>query len=271
MSPLKNKTRKKSGQTSRSLKWAAVLRTLVLSLFPYLLTAALLAGLSVGAVAYTMQSPTFNLSEVRILNIGTITQQQAFQFCELQKGENLVRLDLVNVQEVIKAKHPEFKEVYVRRVLPNRIEVFLKRRTPVAQIAFGARYVQIDKDFIVLPGSNAVPFKNLTVIEGTPLPRGGLRVGSLLKDRATEQALRLTQEIKRQQILKKHALTRVSIQDPKNITLIVEGSIEIRIGNSRFLERLKLLDQTLKTLELDPARVRYIDLRFDDVLVNEFE
>ena len=41
---------------------------------------------------------------------------QAFDFCELRKGESLINLDLVAVQEVIKRKHPEYKEVRERFV-----------------------------------------------------------------------------------------------------------------------------------------------------------
>ena len=43
--------------------------------------------------------------------------------------------------------------------------------------------------------------------------------------------------------------------------------MEIKIGNNHFIERLKILDQTLKTLALDTAKIRYIDLRFDDVVI----
>ena len=32
-------------------------------------------------------------------------------------------------------------------------------------------------------------------------------------------------------------------------------------------ERFKILDQTLKIIELDRSKIRYIDLRFDDVVI----
>ena len=68
-------------------------------------------------------------------------------------------------------------------------------------------------------------------------------------------------------LLKRNRNIKVDIADPRNVTLIVDGAIEIRIGNSHYIERLKILDQTLKSQELNPAKVRYIDLRFDDVVV----
>jgi cell division septal protein FtsQ len=248
------------------MRWMGSLRKVFFYSLPYMLSLTTLGILLGAVVAYAFNSATFQLQEVKILNVGTLTPEQSFKFSELHRGENLIQLDLVNVQQVIKRNYPEYKEVKVRRVLPNRVEILLKRRTPVAQVLF-SRYVQADKDLVVLPGSSAVPFRNLTVIEGASIPRGGLVVGATLTDPTTQKALRLLEIIKRSNILRKHTLTRIDIGDPKNMTLVVDNEIEIRIGSSHFIERLKILDQTLKTLSLNPARIRYIDLRFDDVVV----
>ena len=249
------------------MRWAGTLRKTFFYSLPYILSMTALGVLFGGVVAYAVNSTTFQLTEVKILNIGTLTSEQSFQFSELQRGENLIQLDLVGVQQVIKRKHPEFKEVKVRRVLPNRVEILLKRRTPVAQVAY-ARFVQVDKDLVVLPNSSPTPFRNLPVIEGAPLPRGGLAVGAAIEDAGTKRALWLMDIVKRKNILRKHTLTKVDIADVRNTSFIVDNAIEIRIGNGHFIERLKILDQILKTQPLDPARMRYIDLRFDDPVVS---
>ncbi len=241
-------------------------KRLFLVSLPYILSLTLVGVLFGVVIAYAVNSSTFQLQEVKVLNIGTLTPAQAFKFCELQPGENLITLDLVGVQEVIKRKHPEFKEVRVARVLPNRVEILLKRRTPVAQMAY-SRFIQVDKDLVILPGSSVMPFKNLTIIEGAPLPGEGLFVGVIVRDEMTKKALKLAELIKRSNLLRKHLLTKVDISDPKNISFFVDNDIEIKIGNLHIIERLKVLDQTLKTIELDRSKIRYIDLRFDDVVI----
>ena len=264
--PFKSRVKKRNVGSPASIKMLATLRKVALRSFPYMMSLTMLGALFGGVVAYAVNSQTFQLQQVRILNMGTMTPQQAFKFSELQRGENLIHLDLVNVQQVIKRNHPEFKEVRVRRVLPNRVEILLKRRTPVAQVAF-SRFVQIDKDRVILPGSSPTPFRNLTVLEGAPMPRTGLFVGATLDDANTQKALWLMEVIKRSQILRKHPLTKIDIGDPKNISLTVDSELEIKIGGNHFIERLKLLDQTLKTVDLDKTKIRYIDLRFDDVVI----
>lgn len=263
--PVKAKTRKKARLGSPIL-FTGGLKTLVLSTFPYVIVLALVGGFCGSVFAYAVNSPTFQLEEVVVRNVGSLTPAQAFEFCELRPGENLVSIDLVNVQQVIKRKHPEFKEVRVRRILPNRIEAILKRRTPVAQIDY-ARFVQIDKDLVILPGSAASAFKNLTIIEGAPLPKPGLFVGASITDATTKKALKLAEIVKAMPALKNHALSKIDIRDPKNLSLIVDGDLEIRLGNAHLIERLKILEQTLKTVDLNRAAIQYIDLRFDDVVI----
>ncbi|MBI3252314.1 MAG: FtsQ-type POTRA domain-containing protein [Candidatus Omnitrophica bacterium] len=259
--------RKRSGADSKfPVRLVNLSRKFLIVSLPYVLSLSLVGILFGGVIAYAVNSSTFELTEVKILNIGTLTSDQAFGFCELRRGENLITLDLVNVQEVIKRKHPEFKEVCVRRVLPNRIEILLRRRTPAAQVAF-SRYVQIDKDLILLPASSPAPFKNLTVIQGSPKPAAGLYVGEAVSDRATKKAMWLIEMVKRSRVLQKHLLTKVDITDPNNINLFVDSEMEIRIGGNHFTERLKVLDQTLRSVVLDPSKIRYIDLRFDDVVI----
>jgi cell division septal protein FtsQ len=264
--PIKSRVKRKALGSSLSLQVIGGMRNLFLAFLPMFFSLVLAAALFGSVVAYAFGSPAFRLEEVRVHNIGTMTPDQAFQFCELKRGENLITLDIIGVQQVIKRKHPEFKEVRVRRVLPNRIEVVLKRRTPIAQVAF-SRYVQIDRDLVILPGSSPAPFRNLTIIEGAPLPREGLTVGVSIRDAATKRAIKLADLIERSSILRRHALTKVSIADPRNMAFFVDGDIEVKIGDSHLVERLKILDQTLRSVELDRTKIQYIDLRFDDVVI----
>lgn len=261
---LKYKVKKKPGfLTFKAIGLAAQIGKAAL---PYFISVLTIALLCLAVYWFAKESPAFELREVRVLNTGTLTSEQAFRFCELQPGENLLQLDLVGIQKVIKRKHPEYKDVLVRRVLPDRIEVELRRRTPVAQVLL-SRYVQIDKDRVVLPGSASSPFKNLTIIEGSVSPRGGLYVGSILADEGTKKAVQISELIKRTKILRQRSLTRISVTDPRNLSLYLDGGVEIRMGDSHYVERLKILDQTLKTVDLDSQKIEYIDLRFDDLVI----
>ena len=127
MKPVKTKKKGKLSAPS-----TAFMSKLLFSTLPYVLSLSVVGVLFGSVIVYALNSPTFRLKEVRILNVGALTPAQAFEFSGLKPHENLIRLNLLTVQQMIKTKHPEFKEVRVRRVLPSRVDVVLKRRTPVA-------------------------------------------------------------------------------------------------------------------------------------------
>ena len=267
--PVKLKARRKAQNSSSVLpvRMLSGLRQGFFYSLPYILSLTAVGLLFGTVIAYALNSSTFQLTQVRILNAGPMNQAQAFDFCELRKGESLIHLDLVGVQEVIKRKHPEYKEVRVRRVLPNELEVVLKRRTPVAQVIFSSRYIQVDKDLVLLPGGSAAPFRTLTVVEGLSAPPEGLFVGVVLKNPVMERAIKLADVMRQSGVLRGHALTAVNISDPDNLLLLVDGQIEIRFGGAHYAERFKILEQTLKRVPLDSSKIAYIDLRFDDVVI----
>ena len=66
--------------------------------------------------------------------------------------------------------------------------------------------------------------------------------------------------------LNDHTLTKVDISDYRNIAFFIEDGLEIKIGNSNFKERLGQLTKTLASIVVDKDEIKYIDLRFDDVV-----
>ena len=111
------------------------------------------------------------------------------------------------------------------------------------------------EDFATLPNSPM----------GQPASRAHLE--ALLRESPPERGSPLAEVIRQSRILRGHQLSHVDISDPNNFLLLVDGQIEIRVGGNHFMERLKILDQTLKTVMLDSSKIRYIDLRFDDVVI----
>ena len=77
--PLKLKTKKKSGSSIFSVKFIGGAKQAFFYSLPYILCLTA-AGLLFGSVmTYAMNSPTFRLSEVKILNAGTMMPLQAFR------------------------------------------------------------------------------------------------------------------------------------------------------------------------------------------------
>ena len=185
------------------------------------------------------------------------------------KDTNIFLVDLNTLKEKLEASHSEYKDVVVRRLLPNKVIVKAGLRKAVAQIR-SDRYYFVDRDGVLLPDVKNFPEANLPIIIGMGVNLARVQA-SRIKDFEKDnlgKALRLINEMQAIDELSGQTLKVVDITDPGNLTFSFEGTnVEIKIGNSDFRERLHVLTTLLDQLGPDINEFKYIDLRFEDPIV----
>lgn len=184
-------------------------------------------------------------------------------------GANVFQVDLKDLKRTVEAAHPEFRDIVVRRVLPNRLIVYAKRRKPVAQI-YSDRPCFIDRDGVFLPDTKNLKDENVPLISGIKLSTSRLsgQKLNLSQEGRINKALFLIDAVIQNKRLLKYKLKTVDIADAGNISFFFDmANVEIKIGDSDFNKRLDALATVLEQLGQDIARVKYIDLRFEDPIV----
>lgn len=184
-------------------------------------------------------------------------------------GTNIFAVDLNALRERIDASHPEFKDVVVRRVLPNKLVVQARLRKPIAQIR-SDRYYFMDEGGILLPDVKNFPDPQLPVIVGINANLAKVKANSFSRfdKERIDKALFIITEMQSIKGLSQYRLKSVDITDPGNFSFFLEESnVEIKIGNSDFDARLKLLATLLGQVGEDVDKFKYIDLRFEDPII----
>ena len=108
------------------------------SCFKVLLFSALLAGAWVGSrhalKEFFWENPSFYLSDVRYVPDGSLTREQVLQTAEIQLNRNILLTNLSAAREKLN-KLPQVERVEIDRRLPNRIDIRIEERRPIAWIA----------------------------------------------------------------------------------------------------------------------------------------
>jgi len=184
-------------------------------------------------------------------------------------GASIFLIDLKDLKEKIEAQHPEFKDVVVRRVLPDKLLVGGTLRKVLAQIR-SDRYYFVDEDGILLPDIKNFPDKDLPIITGIGINLAKVQNANLNKfekDRL-KKALGLIKEIDSVEGLQEFNLKVVDITDPGNLSFWFEAvNVEVKIGNADFGARLKVLATVFDQIGSDSDKFKYIDLRFEDPII----
>ena len=179
------------------------------------------------------------------------------QLLNLYKGRNIFSIDLKYISRSLQASYPAAKEVIVRSSLPDRLVILMKFRRAVALVKNLNRSYVIDEDGVALPGADINTMKDLPVIEGI----------KKFDARNLRLALDLLKEIKKARFMARYGLERIDALDARNLSFYLKNGIEIRIGSENFRERLDLLGNTLRDPRLVMDMIKYIDVRFKDVVI----
>jgi cell division septal protein FtsQ len=183
----------------------------------------------------------------------------------LYKDRNIFRLDLKYIEEYLRRSNPDARDIIVGIKPPDTLAIRMKSRRPIAVIR-GEKYYPIDEDGVVLSGIHAASLKELPVIEGIDV-RSESKKGARSSSRNLKLAIELIKELRRSGFITRYGVDTIDAGDPRNLSFYLRNGVEIKIGFEDFKERLAMLDGTLRDPRLVMDRIKYIDLRFKDVII----
>jgi cell division septal protein FtsQ len=245
-------------------------------LLPFLFSFGAIGLLIGGSYAFANQSELFVIRQVNVYDLAArrpVALQDPFQFAGIRSGLDQTAVNLQDIERHIRRFHPDYQEVRVRRNLPNRIDIFLRRRAAAARVQLDKLY-WIDTTGVILAVSNE-PDARAPIITGLSRPKTPVTVGSQVRSDLLDLAVRIAAAIDAQNLLKNHLLTQIDVSDAKNLILKIDQEIEVRLGSAekrmvhKIREKLERLAAYIesKPEDVDPLKIRYIDLRFDDIVI----
>ena len=97
------------------------------------LCAGIYLGLRVGARRFFFENPDYNLVTIDIQTDGTLQRDQILKAADLREGENIFRVNLAHVHDVLQ-QLPQVDEIQVVRKMPGEIDIRIVERKPIAWI-----------------------------------------------------------------------------------------------------------------------------------------
>ncbi len=179
------------------------------------------------------------------------------------KLRNVFNINLKYIAQSIQNSYGDVRDVAVSIMLPDRLVISLKIRRPVALIKSGKHY-PVDEDGVVLPsGSRVDALNDLPVISGVDMKL----ITSRQTSRNLKLALQLLGEIRLTKSVTSLGVASINVYDPRNLSFYFKNGVEVRVGEENFKERLDLLSIALRDPRLVLDNVKYIDVRFKDIII----
>lgn len=263
MARKKNRSRKRKKQVLKKRGVPSGVN-FVIRLLPFLLAAALLgAGIKTGIMLF-FDSDYFKVKTIKVAGQEAYSGVRSIiSKMDSKKGSNIFSVDLKSSERYLKDNYPELKDIRIRRILPDTIEVFYKVRRPFCQVESGYFYLVSD-DMVVLSGPEPSQHAGLTVISGVDISKKNLMPSH---SGALKKAISLLKEIEESGFSRQHKVEKINVYDAGNPAIFIEDGTRIEIGEYSFKQRQKLLEEILSDLESKKRAAKVIDLRFEDAVV----
>lgn len=225
-----------------------------------------IAGLLVFTYKLLYRSDYFFIKDTRIdWESEPISPERYKRLAGMGMGENIFKFNISAAVANLSATYPELKDVRVTREFPNKLVIKMTPRVPVAQVGENSFFL-VDKEGTVLTEPSDYIREDLPLLTGVGW-RFMRKIGQKEDSTRMKNGLLLLKTIKDSGFLKNHILAKIDVSDYRNISFFIEDGLEIKIGHDNFEERLKELEKALATMTIDKNSVKYIDLRFGDIVL----
>ncbi|MCX5680586.1 MAG: hypothetical protein NTZ95_08125, partial [Candidatus Omnitrophica bacterium] len=165
------------------------------------------------------------------------------QILKAYGGRNIFSVPLKGISQSLKRIYPDSKDISVSLLLPDRLNVAVRFRRPVALVRDFKLY-PIDDEGMVLSSVGAAYVKDLPVIEGAGI-RYDERRGRKSSSEKVKLALDLLKEIRASRYLTEYGAVSINTSNTSNISYRTKSGIEVFAGSDNFGGRLDMLENTL--------------------------
>ncbi|HMK30763.1 MAG TPA: FtsQ-type POTRA domain-containing protein [Terriglobales bacterium] len=236
------------------------------------LAAVLAATTLVAMITYQYSSHSWRFrleSSDRIEITGTqhITRKQVMEVLGGDIGRNVFFIPLEERKKQLE-EIPWVESAAIMRLLPDRLKVEIKERTPVAFVQVGSRMALIDSYGVVmdLPAGGARKYSFPVLVGMTPSEplstcAARMKIYAELVRQLDEGGARYSQD-----------LSDVDLIDPEDVKVTVSdpaGNVQVHLGGANFAERFRLYKAHVQEWRQQFSRLDSVDLRYDgQVIVN---
>ncbi len=216
--------------------------------------------------AYSWRFRFESSDQLDITGIHRVSRSQIMDVMGGDIGRNVFFIPLAERKKQLE-EVPWVETASVMRLLPNRIRIDIRERTPVAFVQIGSRIALIDGHGVVMdmpPGKSRYSFPVIVGFGGAePLSTRAARmkIYSQLMSDLDSGGAHYSQ-----------AISDVNLSDPEDVKVTATdpgGAVLVHLGSSDFLERFKVYVAHLREWRQQVHEVHSVDLRYDrQVIVN---
>jgi cell division protein FtsQ len=209
-------------------------------------------------------APMLQVSRISIRGNDRLSTGEVLALVDGLRGANILLLDLDEWRERLLAS-PWVEEALLRRILPSRIDIFIRERRPMGIARLGRSIYLVDPHGVVVDeyGPNYADL-DLPIIDG--LAAVPSEAAGTIDEARAALAARLMTELQARPDLGRR-VSQIDVSDARDAVVILEGdTVMLRLGEDDFANRIQGYLDLAPALRERVAKIDSVDLRFGERL-----
>ncbi|MDD2708329.1 MAG: FtsQ-type POTRA domain-containing protein [Verrucomicrobiae bacterium] len=260
------------GKLRTRLRQKRQMRFLSVALFVFFVTAGTLwvvwLGMKLSARRMFLENAAYQLADIQVENPGGVLKPAfVVSFLELQKGQNLLGLDSMQLRQKLEIL-PMVERVEFSKELPSRLVIRIAERVPVANLSMGTGGIpyQIDRRGMVM---NLGAFEKDSAeyqkrIQALPQITGAkvadLRIGRVVSSQEIIQGLAFLQQIDKAGLKTELDVEEINVAKPGMLLVRAADGLLVKVGMGPLRKQLSRLNLLLREAQQNSTRLTTVDL-----------
>lgn len=209
-------------------------------------------------MAIVVYTPIFTLQRVEVSGTSYLTKDQICEIGRIHTGEPLFQLQTDAVAQNL-MHDLRIESAVVRRRLPDRLEIEVVERKPVATVACDYGYLDLDHNGTIIAAYRALHSVPIPLITGMEVK--GLYLGDTVTDENVKKVLYFLNQIDAEAL---NQISEVNIANPEAVVAYANSSVQIRLGKlDRLDEKAVLTADFVKSLKTSRHTIDYVDFSYE--------
>lgn len=186
----------------------------------FILKIFLIISLFTIVAIFLLTSPLFNITKINVSGNAKISEEEILSLSKIKLETNTYKIVKSNIEQNIK-ENAYVDTAYVKRKLPNEVDIIITERKPQYMIQYGNAYVYINNQGYMLEISEEK--LDMPIITGYKTAEEEIKVGNRLNQedlKRLEMILKIMESVTNNDMYAD--ITKIDISDANNYTLILE-------------------------------------------------
>lgn len=213
---------------------------------------------------FALVTPYFNIKNVVVTGNEAVPKEDIIKLTGINPGQNIFKINLVKVQYYIK-ENPLFDKVYVKRCLPDKIEIQVEERKAAAFLNLKGDFYLISENGVIFKKLSSFIYKNLPIISNVNLKN--VILGSETNSYDLNMGLKVIKDIKSVQPELLACISEINAGNADEIIVYTNNGIKIKVDKNTDKNKWLRVNKVISAANSEKISIGYVDMRFNKQIV----